>query len=255
MQASSSSTLGFLLWTIGLTAISIVAQIVGRWYGLHRKQADSPWQTALEESFWPSIFTVAGFALLILAAWFLFLALAIYKDHQQLVTENSQLLIVNTQLSTDLEWRKHNVSTTDAVFPNMIYMLQAFHSFKGEMNGSPCVLYFSAPKETQPLASVIAQLAGPLSGCSPFGPASSNGRETDDDEELTQGIVLDAIVVHAKDGERAADGLFSTLGNQIKLQRSHKLLKHPERRWAVRNGEHVVWLQFGPTVKWNSELR
>src|SRR5271169_6340614 len=82
MRASSSSTLGFLLWTIGLTAISIVAQMVGRWFALHRKQADSPWQTALEESFWPSIFTVSGFVLLILAAWCLFLALTVYKDHQ-----------------------------------------------------------------------------------------------------------------------------------------------------------------------------
>jgi len=163
----------------------------------------------------------------------------IYNDHMMLAGENTQLREKNKNLTTDLEWRKHNISTTDAVFPNLIYMLHAFDSFKRDMDGAPCALYVSAPKESAPLASVMVQLAGPVSGCAPMGPVSADNPELD--EEVIDGMVPDAIVVHAIKGERAADNLFSTLGNQIQLKRSYRLFRNPKERWPVRFRTSNTW--------------
>jgi hypothetical protein len=176
----------------------------------------------------------------------------VFNDHQILVAQNKKLSASDKAVKSDLDWHRHNISTSDPVFPNIIYMLQAFNSFKRDMNGEPCVLYASAPKETVALASEMMQLGGLLSGCSPFGPMGADDPELD--PEVVQGTVPDAIVVHAVEGEKAADNLFSTLGNQIQLKRSYRLFKHPEKRWAPqRANEHVVWLQFGKNAKWNSE--
>jgi len=177
----------------------------------------------------------------------------VFNDHQTLVVKNKELSASNKAMKLDLDWHRHNISTSDPVFPNIIYMLQAFNSFKRDMNGEPCVLYASAPKETVALASEMMQLGGPISGCSPFGPVSADNPELD--KEVIDGMVPDAIVVHAVKGEKVADGLFSTLGNQIQLQRSYRLFRNPKERWAspLRDKQRLVWLQFGKNVKWNSE--
>ena len=68
-------------------------------------------------------------------------------------------------------------------------------------------------------------------------------------------VLQENIVVHAIKGEKAADSLFTSLGNEIHLERSYRLLRNPRERWVspYQGKEHVVWLQFGRTVKWNSE--
>ena len=255
MSATSSSTLGFFLWTILVAVIAYFAGVLAAALKLRSKGTVHPFKQALTESLLTGIFSFLGLALLVLLAWAVFVVPTVYSEHQMFVAQNATLTADNATLRKDLNWRKHNISTTDAVFPNLIYMLQAFVFFKRDMNGTSCILYFSAPKETAPLASVMAQLAGPLSGCSPLGPVSAD--DPDLDQEVIDGMVTDAIVVHAAKGEKAADKLFTTLGNQIQLKRSYRLLRNPKERSSspVQNQQHLVWLQFGKNVKWNSELR
>ncbi len=254
-RATSTSTLGFILWTIGIAIVGWASPILARWWQLRQDKQIKPLSRALRESLLASILLAGGVIALVVSAWAFFTVSTIYGDHQTLVVQNNSLSATNAKLQKDLEWRKHNISTTDAVFPNLIYMLQAFRSFGRDMHGIPCVLYVSAPKETEALASVMVQLAGSDSGCSPFGPQS--GDNPDLDPELMEGAIPDAIVVHAAKGEKGADGLFSTLGNQIHLERSYRLLRNPKERWSSshQGKEHLIWLQFGKSVKWNSELK
>ena len=66
--------------------------------------------------------------------------------------------------------RKHSISTTDPVFPNIIYLLQAFNLYRHSLNGAPGVIKISAPPESQPVASMMAQFSNSVSGCYTFGP-------------------------------------------------------------------------------------
>jgi hypothetical protein len=66
-------------------------------------------------------------------------------------------------------------------------------------------------------------------------------------------MVPDVIVFHAAREDKAAEQLFIHLGNYIPLQRS-KLPKKKYYQLPVGvEHPHVVWLQFGTNVKWNSQ--
>lgn len=250
-RATSTSTLGFVLWTLAITAIGWGAPIAGRWLILKRAKHDRPFRKALNDSFWPSVFLAGGVIALVLVTFGAFILRTVFNDHQTFVMQNKTLRADNATLHKELEWRKHNISTTDPVSYNIEFVLRVFETFKRDMNGAPCLLYVSAPKETVALASEIGRLGGMVSGCSGVAPIIAENPELD--EDLINGMVSDAIVVHAMKGERAADNLLMTLGDQIKLQRSYRLL--PKGRW-FRPGQkqRLVWLQFGNNVKWKSEL-
>jgi hypothetical protein len=104
------------------------------------------------------------------------------------------------------------------------------------------------------LASVIAQFSNSVSDCFTFGPFPLD-LDPDYRKEALDGMVQEAIVFHAARDDKAADRLFTSLGNQIQLFRSYELptkfkYKLPAE---IAGKEHIVWLQFGPDVKWNSE--
>jgi hypothetical protein len=158
------------------------------------------------------------------------------------------------QLERDLEIHRHSVSTTDPVFPNLIYMLQAFAVFRSEVHGESCVVRITAPATSQPLASVFAQLSVATSNCATFGPDAPLNTNPDLESEAMNGMMPDAIVFHAAHDDRAANELFMRLYNQIKLVRSYKMPNATDYQSPPGGYAHTVWLQFGSQVKWNSEV-
>jgi len=102
----------------------------------------------------------------------------IYNDHMMLAGENTQLREKNKNLTTDLEWRKHNISTTDAVFPNLIYMLHAFDSFKRDMDGAPCALYVSAPERNSTTGECDGSIGWPSFRLCSHGPCQCRQSRT-----------------------------------------------------------------------------
>jgi hypothetical protein len=143
--------------------------------------------------------------------WSIFLVRTDYDDHMQLIAERASGLRRISQLERELQAHRHSVSTSDPVFPNLIYMLQAFAVFRGEVHGESCVVRITAPATAQPLASVFAQFSVSTSNCATFGPDAPLNTNPDIKSEALDGMVPDAIVFHAQREDRAANELFMRL--------------------------------------------
>lgn len=70
-------------------------------------------------------------------------------------------------------------------------------------------------------------------------------------------MVPEKIVSHMSRNDVAANLLFNALGNQISLRHSYDLPLSVQGGLLpiAPSARHVIWLQFGSKVRWNSELR
>jgi hypothetical protein len=255
IKATGTTTLGFVLWTLAVIAVSWASTVAEKWLRLKRAHSTEPFLESLRGSLWLGVFSAGGVTILVAFVFVVFVVRTIYGDHERLVQRNEELTAHNRMLSEGLEWRKHNVSTTDAVFPNLIYLLQAFQIYRGAQSGRPCVLWITATSDSAALASVVAQFSNSVSGCFTIGPVSSEIPDLDDD--VMDGMVPGVIVLHAPRDDTAADQLQVHLGNQIQVRRSYKSPRTPKTRLyssVHQYKESFIWLQFGTNVKWNSEL-
>jgi len=255
ISASSTSTFGLVQWTVGITVVtSWAATVAVKWREYRRGKYGQPLRKALVGSFVQSMYLLGGITLYLFLTYVYFVGRTVYDDHQHLVAQNAQLAEMNKSLSAEVQWRKHNISTTDPVFPNLIYLLQAFSIYRHAVNGQRCVVMITAPRESAPLASVVAQLSNAVSNCSTFGPMDQSVNPDVETETIT-GMVADMVVFHAAKDDKAANQLFNYLGNQIRLKRSYQLPQKDDYSLPPGVGPvHVVWLQFGTNSKWNSEL-
>lgn len=254
VSASSTSTLGFVLWTIGVTVIGWTATVAAKWFELWRAKRNQPLRSALDASFVPGMFLLGGMAVFVFVTYGYFVMRTVYDDHQYFVAQNGQLAENNKALSADVQWRKHNISTTDAVFPNVIYLLQAFSIYRHALNGQRCVVMITAPRESAALASAVAQFSNSVSNCFTVGPVDATSNPDAEAATMT-GMVPDMVVFHAAKGDKAANALMGALGNQIRLKLSYQ--PPPKDFYSLPPSVgpvHVVWLQFGTDSKWNSEL-
>jgi hypothetical protein len=256
VTATGTTTLGFIVWTLALTAVGWASTVAARWIELKREQTDSPFERAFLGSRLPGLFLGAGVVGLVFVAFFVFLVRTVYFDHQSLVLANTKCLSQNAKLSADLEWRKNNLATGDPVFVNIIYLLQDFQIYRAARHGEPCVIYITATPDTLALASAVAQFSNSVSECSTFGPMPVGNPDTD--EMATDGMVPGVIVVHTQRDDRAALELQERLGNQIQTRISYKSPKIPKDHLYAGSRhnytERFVWLQFGTGAKWNSEM-
>lgn len=255
MGRSGFTTFGFILF-------SLVTPIVGGALGaflafLKDRQRDR--KQVIFVGVESAGVTLAAVLLVAMVAYFIFFIPTIYHIHQAQMQQIGTLSAENKEFRQEVEWRKHNISTQDAVFPNLIYMLRSFEFMRVSFKGEPCVVFISATKKSQALASVFAQFGNTESECATFGPVISDS-EPEPDEELLSGAVPSAIVVHYNENDQVAVASFMRdLQNEIQLKASHRMLKYPEKRYALTPSErwqhvHSIWLQFGNDVKWNSEL-
>ena len=253
-EATGTTTLGFILWGLGFTAVGWLASVFASWIDSKRQLEPLSFRGAVLKSRRLGLYLVEGIGTLVLLSFSVSVIWTIYQDHRDAVRVNQDLAARNKLLTANLGWHKHNLSTTDAVFPNLIYMLQAFRMFRNTLNGAPCVVLISASGESQSLASVFGQLSIQVSNCPTFGPMdpTTQGNEY---PAMTDGMVPGKIVMHMERGDLAAMQLANGLGNQIPMTISYKLPPRGSYPAQTKSGHvHVVWLQFGPEVKWNSEM-
>lgn len=177
------------------------------------------------------------------------------NDRQRDIERSNQILGEHLANSTnELAIRRHSLQTDDPVFPNTIYLLEAFNIYRHARNGEPCVIRVTAPtRNAAAMASMVAQFSDSVSDCLTFGPDMNFDLNPGLEKEVTDGMVQDAIVFHAARDDIGANVLFSRLGEHIKLIRSYKLAVFaysiPKQKGPVR----LIWLQFGPDVRWNSQ--
>jgi hypothetical protein len=248
LSSLGTTSLGWLIGTIVLFfAVEIVTYIAVWIY-----RGKEAMKARAKENFHIGLFVWLVVSVVIYVPVFGYAVVKIvYGDHQSLVQANTDLMLRNKEMASKLDKKTHSLDTTDPVFPNTIYLLQAFASYRHALGGvdKPCQVKVTAPPESGSLAmaSMVAQLSVAASNCSTFGPMDSS-IDPDVDKEAMNGMVPGVIVFHAAKGDRAADQLFSALSNQIQLRRSYDVP-------TSSSLEHFIWLQFGTGVKWNSQLR
>jgi hypothetical protein len=245
MTAINSNTLGFLLLVLGVAICIWFTGFLFKWRELGNASL------ALKESKKVILVELIGVTLFIAFCLPTFMVRTMAYDHNGMRYELQKDTEQIRSLDTELDYRKNNISTTDAVFPNLIYMMGAFRSFKNAIGSDSCVVRYTAPRETEPLASVFAQFSIQTDNCPTFGPGLGDF-DPDEVSDTNDGMVPDAVVFHAAKGDKAADVLFMNLGNQIRMVRSYDLGR---ANYQVPSGgyKHRIWLQFGSKVKWNSE--
>jgi len=221
MLATSTNTLGFLVWSLLVAVLGWFIAAIIAWNNFRKQEGG--WRAvapALKASLKSGGVGVSIIVALAVVMWAILIVRTIYDDHMRLVADRASNLRYVAELERDLQAHRHNVSTSDPVFPNLICMLQAFAVFRGKYMGN------RAPLNTNP----------------------------DLESEALDGMVPDAIVFHAQREDKAANELFMRLYNQIRLVRSYKMPKASDYQSPTGGYVHTVWLQFGSQVKWNSEV-
>ncbi len=103
VRATSTNTLGFILWTVAITAVSWVATFAARWVQLKREGRERPFTEAIRDSWLPAIFEAIAIGVLVLCLWGIFTGKTIYKDHQFQASTNAQLVADKYDLAKKLK--------------------------------------------------------------------------------------------------------------------------------------------------------
>jgi len=155
-------------------------------------------------------------------------------------------------LRTDLEHHRHSIATDDPVFPNIIYLLQAFRMFRIELGPTTkCTVYVTAPPESVSIAGVVAQFSIATSNCGTFGPMGTN-LPPSILKTIMEGAIPETVIVNASEHDKAADRLTTELSHVFRVERGYKQI--PPGQIAQVESKYV-WLQFGKGTQFASELR
>jgi len=187
--------------------------------------------------------TIAVAFLLLLVNFFFFTPMKLYEEKAQAAQRVDEL-------HRELEHRRHTIVTSDPVFPNIIYLLQAFRMYRVALgHDTRCTVYITAPPDSAETASMVQQFSIATSNCATF----MTGTDTPTlEREALDGTVPGFITLNAPEGSRTADALFAALTPHFRTRRGYRAI--PQGRLAEVQQEYV-WLQFGNGVRFDSELR
>jgi hypothetical protein len=200
------------------------------------------------------------FLALFLISEFLVGPYAVYvQDQAQLRQDREKigrLTQDNKELQTAIDLKRNFLEIHDPVFSNTVYLLQAFRAYYYGIGGTriPCQIEITSPPDGGPLPMLIGQLSIQADNCGTFGPM--DGNMNPDVEKITnEGMIPGVVVFHAARDDKAADTLFGNLASLVPLKRSYSLPAPNGIAPPVDPQEHQIWLQFGPNVKWNNQIR
>src|SRR5256885_4949786 len=84
MGATSTSTLGFFLWTVAVALVGWGAAIAAKWIKSRRQKIQRPVQEALLASLLPGVISFIATATLLFFAWITSVVVTVYLDHEYL---------------------------------------------------------------------------------------------------------------------------------------------------------------------------
>jgi hypothetical protein len=246
LAALSSSTLSIVVFTVIAPVLIFILAVFYQWIRLPKDRRNVVAVLRAEAS--PAVILAVVTTVVVWAVLFGWsMANTVYTDHQYLVSENGQLASRMHTLEDTLQTKANTLDTKDPVTVNLIYMMQAFRSYRGMLGGFnkiSCQVRLTAPQDSGPIASEIAQFSIQATNCTTFGPMDSNS-DPDEKRDTIAGKP-GKVIFHARRDDKAAFALYDNLASLIPLERSYDV--------PAGNPQNYVWLQFGPEVKWNSEL-
>jgi hypothetical protein len=235
---------------LGLLGLLLALCIVGVRYAEHRlnkkphgEAVNATWDFFHDNFLTPflayiALFLVLGFVL------------GPYKVHEQdilKVADRDSLSKQVQELTKQLNAARDNLDIHSPAANNLMYMLQAFRSYRGMLGGYKpisCLIRLTAPPNSGPIPSTVSQFSIQVTNCPTFGamPTSNN---PDEERDAVTGMVSGVIVFHSRRDDKAAFALFDNLSSLLPLKRSYEIPKG--------SPENFVWLQFGPNVQWNNQ--
>lgn len=189
--------------------------------------------------------------------WFVVLAwhlLAVpYRAYQQQHAAATAATVRADELTRKLEERRHVVDMSEPGIQNMMGVIAAFQRYGRALNplrppGSPPAILVSAAEDSSSLAWQVTQWAV-------FGSGIGNGdlqnigvRPEHLDVESRRGMLPKILLVHVATQTPAAVALVDDLAPVLPTKLVYTM---PDVREPIP--PHVVWLQFGPGLRWTNQ--
>jgi hypothetical protein len=148
-------------------------------------------------------------------------------DSKQSHERISQLEQSVKELQEEVDFRKHNLRTTDPVFSNLMYLMRAFQTYRHAIGGDAvsCTVRITVPPGNQSeIARTVGQFSVGTSNCSTFGPMDMGG-SPDERKDALDGMVPNAIILHAARDDKSANQLSDQLRSLFRLERSFDIPK------------------------------
>jgi hypothetical protein len=258
MQKSSLSTFGFVLFSLLIPiAAGVITSSWAYWkdYRLHKLTLWNIVSSGLEGT----LITLGAVSIVVLTTYLIFFVPTIYHLHAAQNTTINDLRKENSHLAGELATRKHTIVATDPTFNNAIYTMNVFKQMHQSMEPStrmlPCMIYFTATKDSERIASLVMQLANMTSYCYLQGSVGRIDKDDDLYAMAMDGMKPGTVVIHAERGDNTALNLQSSLDTVIPTTMSYEMAKVSKEKLFVSSDykEKFIWLQFGSGVKWRSE--
>jgi hypothetical protein len=91
VTATSTNTLGFIIWTVALTIVGWLSAVVHSFLKRRKIEKRGAFSFAIRESLTSGLLMLAGVAILTAGLWAICVVVTVYRDHQRLVASNSDL--------------------------------------------------------------------------------------------------------------------------------------------------------------------
>jgi hypothetical protein len=260
VSATSNNTLGFLLWTLGVTVVCWMGTVAERCVKSVRQHDPHPVLASLRQSAWAGLFTIGGVVSLVIVSWITAAAFAVYYDHQSLARRNRDLVNAAkqrgsastaqvsalqgqvTELQGELEFRKHNLGISDPVTQNVYEVIHGFRQLRDLIGkDGECYIKVTAPADTLEIAAAFAQLAGVVSGCKRDGPRAFNGDVNEEKAAMAGSVDGRVLIYAAKDSK-----VWGPLGSVDLVLPLDKRYNPPSPQ------ENFMWFQFGHNSHWGN---
>ena len=150
-------------------------------------------------------------------------------------------------LESELHQRKHVLVWSDHATENMIGVIKAFELLRGRPPEDRVEVWVTAPESSRRIASVVMLLANVGCNCGPktFDPAINPKYDALTNEGAKPGVVR----LHMAEFFGHALEIQDRLGVLFRIERTYEM----PSMWTAKP-ERLLWLQFGPDVKWTTEL-
>ena len=237
VNATSTNTLGFIIWTASLTMVVWFASILlPNFLEERRKVRKGAFIRALQASLLNGLLTLAAVAGLTIVVWLGCIPALIYKDHQELMAQNRELR--SRQINNPYEKSfigSYAYTNTLGAFGYLVRDPRRQPNQRSE-----CQIEITSAPDNKTLALSLRSIASAM-GCyilpEPYDPDTDSESWNEMEHSLPN-----FAVIHAAKGNIRADGFLAGMSNTFHVQRSYDL--------PPDSPSNLVWLQIGKGSVW-----